>query len=332
MWKPLNEFDLPDHLRRYAELVEGTGQLIPFLATLAELKPAMDDWVPAENWPSFAALLDELDLVWSIDAAFEFITEPDVPESIVGGRRLNTTRAFGYPAGRAAPGQRLHVFISRDRERLRRAAANGWYPLVIGDRVVEKPWIDHYRFGAALGFPDCCRRFFAAHNDWWRDNSLYQAWRRTKQPNFLANTLLKYTGFSYAAYLPCAFDCAATVAYADRVRDLVYQSSPRLGSYTDELLRRPYLVLSEWEIAGFDKAAPTADGLTYEEVMFVPTDRPDYRLYRLLRAGNRLAVRDDVLVVFRDDQAVGGYQVDGLRFGPQLPVLVQFDQRSGQPS
>ena len=75
MWKSLTEFDLPDYLQRYVELVEGTGQLIPFLATRAGLKPAMDDWVPSENWSAFAALLDELDLVWSIDAAFEFITE-----------------------------------------------------------------------------------------------------------------------------------------------------------------------------------------------------------------------------------------------------------------
>jgi hypothetical protein len=329
VWRSLDELALPAPLRRYAELVEGSGQLVPFLATCAGLKPAMDDWVPVANRDEYTELLDRLGLCWSIDASFEFMAGGVPPEPIVGAERLNTTRAFGYPPDRQRPGQRLHIFLARGRDELTRAEVDGWYPLVIGDRVVEKPWIDHYRFGAALGFPECCRRFFARHNDWWADNSLFQAWRRTDEPTFLANSLLKYTGFSYAAYLPCAFDCPATVAYARRVRDLVHASCPSLGDYVDSLLRRVYLVLSEWEIYAFAGGRVDGDSLAYRDVALVPTDRPDAELFRLLGAGNRVELRDDVLVVFRDAEVAGAYPVDGARFGPQASFLVDFGTGSG---
>ncbi len=249
-WRSISSFPLPDHVREYTDLVEGTGQVIPFLATCAGVKPAMDDWVPAANWPAFRALAARLGLHVVTDAAFEFMRGREVPSAVVGGERLNTTRAFGHPPRKARPEQRMHVFLAKRRDDLRRVAAEGWYPLVISGRAVEKPWSDHFRFGAALGYPHCCRTFFAHHNDWWADNHLYQSFRNTGTARALANPLLKYTGISYAAYLPCSFDCEPTLAYAARVREVVRAACPELADYADSMLRRAFLVLSEWEIAG----------------------------------------------------------------------------------
>jgi len=317
--------DLPEHLSDYVELRGGPGQLIAFVALLAGVKPAMDDWIEASSLDRFLAFAHSLGLSAAVSSYFDFIDDPADNARIVGGMSLNTTQARGLPPWQAPTGA-AHVFLARDDDALRQVMAFGWYPLVVHERVVHKPWIDHFHFGRLLGYPDCCRRFFAKHNDWNRENTLYQAYRRTTTPSYLCNSLLKHGGLSYTFHMPCSFDCPASIERARAVRAAVASHSRELAAYADEQLRRPYLVLSEWDAFRLDGKFWADGRVLYRTVRAVPGNRPNRRLEESLRAGDTVDVVRGIVRIHRDGSVVETYSSVSDRFGPEVPFLVDFSR------
>jgi hypothetical protein len=324
--------ELPRHLKRYVELRGNPGQLVQLIAVLAGHKPVLDDTVPSENLEPFLELLQSQGLHTVVESQIEFIADPRDADWIVGGAHFNTTRAVAHPPHQPTAGGHAHVLCARDPDVLHEAMAGGWYELAAEGRVVHKPWIDHYRYGHWLGYPVCCRDFFARHNDWNTDNSLFQAFRGTKLVDYRCNTIVKHTGFSYACHLPCTFDCAETAARARKIEARVEEVSPTLRQFVDSVLRRPYLVLSEWEAFGFDGTTEIVDqgeGKTrrvrYTDVFPVPSNRPERHLLELLRQGDVVEVDEDVLRIGRQGQTISTYQTMGDRFGPQIPFIIDFD-------
>jgi len=316
---------VPVRFRPYMEARGGLGQLTQFMAVVAGIKPVLDDWVPVERVEGFQALAADLGLVSAVDSYFEFIDEASTTSGIVGRERFNTTRARGHSPRRPVAGSSAHIFLARDTEWLRRGVASGWYMLVVDGRIVEKPWIDHYRFGECLGYPDCCRQFFALHNNWHSDNSYWQALSATRgSPLFLCNSLVKNSGLSYAVHLPCRFDCSSTSYYAAQVRAFVQDESPVLSRGIDGLLQRPFLMLSEWELFGFDGERTGPTHLNYRDVFMVPTNRPDRGLLAALKMGDRIDVDLDLVRISRGTRTILTYAARSDRFGPQMPCLIDF--------
>lgn len=318
--------DVPQAWSEYLAIQNGNGQFISFVAVVAKIKPVYDDWVRCDRIERFEALCGQHGLYCTVESVFEFIENPTGGRQAVGGNKLNTTRAYGHPPQSRLRQGFAHVFVSGDRDALRAAVEHGWYTLVVGERVMEKPWIDHYRLGEYFAYPGCCRRFFAQHNEWNTDNSLFQAARSTSVPNYLCNTLIKNTGLSYAVHLPCSFSCAATCNYARQVQDVVAQISPELVKGIDNLLQRHYLILSEWEIFMFSGSRYNGERLSYSDVWIVPTNRPDEGLYRSLQAGDMLEVDGSILRIFQKGMVTNAILCRSDRFGPQVPMILDFSQ------
>ncbi|OHV37120.1 MULTISPECIES: hypothetical protein [Pseudofrankia] len=319
----LSPVPLPDPLREYVSLRRGPGQLVAFVALLAGAKPVLDDWVDARDLDTFMAFARRLGLFAVVNAYFGFIADPAETDEIIGGSQLNTTRARGYPPWHAPTGA-AHVFLARDQRGLDAAVAHGWYPLAIDGRVVDKPWIDHFHFGHHLGYPECCRRFFARHNDWNHDNNLYQAFRRTKSASYLCNSLLKHSGLSYSVHLPCSFDCPASLERARAVRDAVIEVCPDLAAYVDEQLRRPYVVLSEWDAFRLDGTVTPAGRVNYSAARAVPSNRPNKRLGADLSSGDGVEIEGDVVRIYQGSSVISTYQAVSDRYGPEVPFVVDF--------
>lgn len=316
---------LPPLLRRYVELRGGPGQIAAFAAAAAGAKPVLDDWIPVATLDDFVALAASAGLHCVIDCFFEFLPENGpVGAEVVGGSQLNTTRAIAHPPSRRKPGTAAHVLLSKDRARADEACATGWYGLPVDGRVVEKPWIDHDRFGELLGYPLCCRRFFAANNDWNTKNTLSEAMRVTGSPTPWCNSLMKHSGFSYLCHLPCAFDCQATRAIAEAAASVLRATCGPIAAYVEALASRPYLVLSEWEAFGFVGTVLDARRVRYETVFEVPSNRPDHELSSLLARGDEVEIEGPVLRVRAGGRVIGAYEARCDRFGPQAPFVVDF--------
>jgi hypothetical protein len=110
----------------------------------------------------------------------------------------------------------------------------------------------HVDLGSLLGYPACCARFFEAI--WPRGGLLDTTWVtachtagaaqdagscRVRGP-WQSNLLLRWIGVRPVPHLPCSFDCAATVPFADAFADLGRREiDADAAAFLAELLEMP---------------------------------------------------------------------------------------------
>lgn len=310
----LGESDFAD----YVEVDPHGLQLPSFIATVIGLKPAMDLWVTAQGWPAFAGLAERFGLVYYVDHYLDRHA-PELADRAVEPF-ITTTRAalsLNFTADNEA-----HVFVARSATALRAAVASGWYPLLVGRQLIEKPYPDHERFGLALGYPDCCRAFFRQHNNWQNDNTYYRAYRHTTDaPSALSNSLLRHTAYYLVPHLACSFACRPSIAYSQALLAFIAAESPLYAAEVLRQLRLPVLCLSERHIYLFDGYLDH-NQVYYRGVAAVNPTKADDPFYRLLAMGNRCALDRNVVRVFQDEAQVAAFQCRGDQVGPQVPFLL----------
>lgn len=309
-------------VRRYCDLVTGHGQLTTFVAVAEGVKPVMDDWVAGPALSEYTEFVTGLGLSIEVGPVFETLAESELAE-ITGGASLNTTRARAGVASDSAAG-RTQVFVGHDAQRVSEAARAGWYNLVAEDRVVLKPWIDHYWFGRALGYPDCCLDAFARDGAWNLTNPYAAAAARTGNTALaLCNPVMRHSGFSYLNHYPCRFDCPASARYSASVRRALLGHGTGLVERADRYARAPYLLLSGWAGFGFDGVVERTSA-RYSAYWQVPTNKPNNAVAELLSAGNRVELVGNVLTVWRSDAFVGSYEIRADHYAPEHPTFVAF--------
>ncbi|MEV0768680.1 hypothetical protein [Nocardia salmonicida] len=297
--------------------------MLNLLAVAEGIKPCMDDWIPVRAYDVFTQLCRQLALHVEAGVQFDVMTHEEV-DSVTGRQTLTTTRARARELGDERGS--VHVFVGRDPEVVRRTFHAGWYPLVVEGSATSKPWIDHIWFGRGLGYPECCLHAFARNNNWAVNNMPYQAYRITAAPNALCNSIMRFTGLTWAPHLPCAYDCQATIDQSRAVRELVAERAPGLVEIVDALTTGTFLLLSEWE--AFALQSPTTCGNTvdYQGVSLVPSNKPNRPLFDALGHGERLEIRDDLIVVSRREKVswIERCRTDG--FAPRIPVVLTFPE------
>ncbi|MEA3464016.1 MAG: hypothetical protein U9R14_03005, partial [Patescibacteria group bacterium] len=127
--------------REFVSIKDSDRQLIMFMAVVFGIKPAMDDWIPKKKLARFTNLCRKYGLRIKPDVAFSDIDNLNI-KTAVGGETLTTTIAIGARIPQANPEDMVHVFISKSKDDLNKAFVNGWYPVMIKDRIAQKPYID----------------------------------------------------------------------------------------------------------------------------------------------------------------------------------------------
>lgn len=96
---------------------------------------------------------------------------------------------------------------------------------------------DDETIGGLLGYPECCRRFFAAT---WGAGSVDPTWRMADHGDgpVEANILLRWLGVRFIPHMPCGFLCEETINLGRQFRRLIPQ---REREWMDELLSMPML-------------------------------------------------------------------------------------------
>ena len=315
---------LPKKFCREYPFVRGSiSQLIPFMAVVLKVKPLMDDWVERKRFKEFKRMCKKYGLYVKINAIFTEIYNPFLEKTAIGGESLTTTKAVGFPPDAKVDGV-FHVFISHSKHLLEKGFKNGWYPLVIKGRVIQKPYIDLIKFGYDLGYPDCCVNFFQKYNDWRHFSHLYEIFKNTKgTPSFLANPLTRLVSYSYISHLPCSFNCQSTIKYAQKVRILIQKKEPEFIAKVDQILKSPFLVFYENTIYGFEGKL-IGNHLYYKNVYFLGKE-PDKDLYsKKLKEGDNFSLKQNTIFIFKGNVLKKRINIPKAGERPIVPFLIEF--------
>ena len=313
---------------RFAAFIEAKGnaiQLPNFMAVVAGLKPAMDDWVGRNRVEQYVAVAKNFGLkVWE-DVYFGPLESDEMLQGVIGRHLLNTTKARGFERSSSDSANQLHVFLSKENKYVKEAFESGWYPLIIDDRVVNLPLSDHRSFGLALGYPDCCIEFFRKHNDWETQNTYYATYSNSaKMLLSICNCIPKHTPLFYTYHMPCSFDCEPTVQLATKLRSFIATEEPDYARMIDKVLNSPVLAFSEdcaYLIVG---EMPSENECNYSGVFFLGTPGKD-RYGNQLGRGNHLRIDENVVLVYKGKRCVDVVETRADKSAPEIPFLLSWD-------
>ncbi|MCM8797656.1 MAG: hypothetical protein NC923_07285 [Candidatus Omnitrophica bacterium] len=307
--------------REYVEVKGDSSQFSMFMATVLGIKPLMDDWIPVAKVDEFKKVCRKYRLKVREDIIFLGIPKDKVSSSVLGKEYITTTSAFGVPLDSGIDGK-VHLFISKDRSLLKKGM---WYPVIIKGRMIIQPRIDSLKYGYALGYPECCIKFYRKYNNWLKFSHLYEIYRNTQnKPSFLCNPFLKDTSFSYIYHMPCGYDCFQTIKLAGRLR---YEIEKRESGYvrlTDKYLKMPFLVFYERKFYAFE-GVMRGRFIKYNKVYFPSPDKAQDIYGKVLAEGDSLELQGMMLNIYRKNKKIKSISIPfNNNFAPEYPFLIQF--------
>jgi hypothetical protein len=306
--------------REFTEVKGSSLQLGIFMATVLGIKPLMDDWIPMDRLGEFKKICKKYGLKVREDVIFVNVFQGNLPDNIIGKKYLTTTSAYGYPVDSKTNGQ-IHLFISRHNNLLRNAM---WYPVIIKNRVINQPRIDGLKYGYALGYPECCIKFFRRYNDWFKYSYLYEAYINTKnKASFLCNPFLKDTTFSYIYHMPCSYSCAETMKLTLRLRKEIEKREPKYVKLTDKYLKMPLLVIYEKKYYCFDGTLK-GDEIKYKKFFFSSTDLTKDSYGEYLQEADTLKLKGRRIILLKRGKILNKIDVILNSLAPEFPFLIRF--------
>jgi len=287
---------MPDNFcREFVEIKGDSHQLGMYMALVLGLKPLMDDRIFIEKLAEFKKICKKYKIHVRESIIFLRVPKAKIPKYVIGKENLSTTSGFGFPVNSAKQGM-VHVFLSKNKNILKKAM---WYPAIIKNRVIFPPLADQFKYGYALGYPDCCIKYFKKYNDWEKYNYLHRAYENTKgKASFLCNPFLKETGYSYIYHMPCSYACKKTMKQVQKLREEIKKYEPGYVGLTDNFLKKPCLVFFERRMYCF--TGKIRNGvLEYSDFQFtsLEKDRDIYGKY--LEQANRLKIKNHQVILYK---------------------------------
>ena len=313
---------------RFEAFVEAKGnaiQLPNFMAVVAGIKPAMDDWVQHDRVEQYVAMAQEFGLQVREDVYFVPLEGDKELQGVIGRHLLNTTKARGFERPPSASTSQLHVFMSKDDKHVMKAYESGWYPLIIGDRVMNLPLSDHRAFGRALGYPDCCIEFFLKHNDWETQNTYYASYANSpKRLLSICNCLPKHTPFFYTYHMPCSFGCEATARYGTELRSFIASEESDYARLIDKVVNLPVLIFTEDCAYLIFGEMLNRNECKYVGVFFLGNPGKN-RYSKHLQQGNHLRIDENVVLVYSGARCVDVIETRADKSAPEIPFLLSWE-------
>lgn len=312
---------MPDRFcREFAEF--GCNQLALIMATVLDLKPLMDVWVPATQYDEFKRICSSYNLEVQQNSIVRDLTDSEIAQTYGQDtvHRHSTTKNASVPFSEDALrlGGEVHCFISTDANRFDKAIRYCWYNWVAGGILVTQPLTHLARFGTALGYPDCCIDFYTKSNR--QDIPIYfNRLKNTKgEYSYYCNNILNHLSHSYIHHTTCSLDCSASIRLAKRIEEGIGQEEPAFVERIKKALRLPLLVYGEKNCYVFDGLSE-GNEITYSDVCFVG-DPPDDKYGGVLARGNRILIEDDKIEVRSGSNRISAIRKERPDFG----FLLQF--------
>jgi len=337
--------------RVFSELIElrgGALQVAQYMGALSGLKRSLDDWIPYSQLPAYLSLIADLGLAIELDCVFSRL--PETQQSAFGSRYAPTTRAGGRSLSskevRAlmngqpcdgsnsdfhfAPGDEVHVVVAKQPEWALQTLGAAWYPLVVDNRIITKPYGDAFRLGSALGYPECCVRFFMEHNQWSTQNQFAETLKASRALSWKANCLAKNTRWMLIFHMPCAFDCPATLEYSGLVLEEVRRFDPAYANSIEAYLKQTVLVSNERLAFTLGSARKSkSNRISYINVKslqeFIAVRDPlhdDY--FNALSAGDELLIEDGTIFIWKNGEFVRAIETSCDQGIAEVPLVLDF--------
>ncbi len=276
-----------------------------FCATALGVKPAFDDWVSVQRYDEFVDVCKDYGM--HVEHGLVFVRSTKNKKDIVGGENITTTFAEGVIYDGSNKKGRIHVFVSRSKKNAINAKRFGWYSVVINNRTINKPFIDHLRFGKCLGFPDCCISFFNKYNNWKFYSHPYQTLIHTRGDfSYHCNNHLMDSTYFYIHHLPCSYNCTATIELSKKVENKIMEVEPEFVKKTNRLLKKPLLVFSEKNFVMFDGKLK-GNELTYNDSWYhsnYAREEEKVAFISEIKKGNRIIHKEDMLHIYMDSNLI----------------------------
>lgn len=313
--------------REFVELRHHSSQLVLIMATIKGIKPLMDDWISADIFPAYKKICKRYGLYVYPSAVFNTIkTEGDL-QGVKGIERLTTTKAFGKPFEKRTLGDSIHIFISRSKKDLLRGVKNGWYPLIIKGKIIDKPLVDNFNFGDDLGYPYCCTRFFQQHNNWLKYSFYYEILKNSSygKGHFFANPFLKDDTYSYIFHMPCSYHCPRTISQVKKIRSALYTEEPDFVREIDRHLQLPVLVFRERKAYAFEGEIKN-DRLFYKAVYYVG-QMPECNLFaKELKTGDTVFTQGQNVLILKKGRLIKKIVCKNNGSHLEFPFIIQFNR------
>ena len=296
--------------KEYCE-INGHGQYPMFMAVALDAKPCFDDWVDIKRYEEFLNICKGYNLVVIPDVLF--IDSKKDKNDVVGGKNITTTFAEGRRFDKNAKHGRVHVFVSKSKDIAIQAKKFGWYSVVTNKRSINKPFVDHLRFGKALGFPDCCIDFFSKYNNWHLYSHPYETFKNTQiikdkaTGSYYCNNFLMDNAYFFIHHIPCSYRCKNTIELAKKVEEKIDEVEPDYVKKTIEILKKPLLVFGERNFIIFDGKIE-GSWLDYSNCQYISNPaRPEEAVDFLdfIKKGNKVVVEKNRLIIMKNDLVLG---------------------------
>lgn len=312
--------------RDFAEIKFTSSQLTMIMATIKGIKPCMDDWVRVDRFDAYQKICKRYGLFVKPDTIFKVVKKDDLPENIIGKQRLTTTTAFGLSLDNPDKDGAVHVFISKTKKNLDNAFKNGWYPLIIKNRVIDKPLADAFKFGYDLGYPKCCVAFFQKYNNWNKYSNLYEIFKNTPENKYcyLCNPFTKDMTYSYIYHMPCSYNCEETIKLTKRIKEAIKEEEPEFVRKIDEHLRLPSLVFYERKIYAFEGKLQNKK-LHYKEVYFIGQISENNLYEADLKRGDCIFIEGKDVLILKKERLIKRIKWQAKDFAPEAPFIIQFN-------
>jgi len=302
----------PGYGKEYVQM-SGLGQYPMFMAVALGAKLSFDDWIDVDIYDDFVRMCTKYGLHVEPDVIFAPV-ETD-KSKVIGGKNITTTFFVGkrfsemINAGRR---WQVHVHVSKTRETSLAAKRFGWYSVVVDNRSINKPFVDHLRFGLMLGFPDCCVDFFRQYNNWSKFSHPFETYKNTPviqgkaRGSYYCNNFLMDHIFFFIHNIPCSYRCKKTIELAKKVELEIMKVEPDYAKRTIELLKKPLLVFGERNFIIFDGRLK-GNQITFSNSQYIsnPARAEDtFQNYSLLRNGDSLRLDDRHLIVMKNKKEI----------------------------
>lgn len=293
-----------NYCREFAEI--NSNQLPMYIAVIKGLKPTMDDWILLQHYEKFKQACKKYNLKILADCYFVRASEKQIQDAGEFYKK-STTQHVAVPLStkinpKIHQNPEVHVFISKDEKYLMDSKKYGYYPLVFKKRVIQKPLLAHYRFGKALGYPDCCSREFLTLD--LKFNNPYLIMKKTKGEfsYYCNNNTMDFTYF-LIHFHPCSYNCKHAIKHAKDVEKAIKEEDEWFAEKIKYYLKLPYLIFAEKESYVFEGKLNNKK-ITYSDFHFLATLQKD-KYSEILKKGNNLIEKDDKIIVQKDEDIVG---------------------------
>lgn len=293
------------------------GQLPMLYSVYLGIKPLMDTFLQYEAYlllkeeAAKHGILMDHNQVMIVSPQEEFLQRKE------RFKNLGTTKMMAVPFDYRRKKALVHAFISRSPQRIREAQRLTWYNLFVGEYQMVQPALDNFRYGDTLGFPQCCVKFYAAHNGRFFDNYVTWEWKTPFEVykntsgdfSFLCNHIPMDHMYFLIHHYPCSYRCPATMDIAQRLLEGIEEMEPDYAEKIRRHLKLPYLLFNEKKAFALEGSIKN-NRIYYTQSKFIG-DKRDEKTYIEITKGNMVEVQDECIIIFRDNEEIARYPQEG---------------------